>query len=88
MRLCRLAPCTFLYPLLTPNKKYCDENTKAEPAFMYVLHAFYDIDVLEEDAILEWAQALQGSEGPEKRFVQQVTNEICAVNSLSFLFPT
>jgi len=55
---------------------------------MYVLHAFYDMDVLEEDAILEWAQALQSSEGPEKRFVQQVTNEICAVMPLSFLFPT
>jgi len=57
--------------LILALQKYCDDNTKAEPAFMYVLHALYDIDVIDEDAIFEWAKTQVATEGPEKRFVQQ-----------------
>jgi len=52
-------------------QKYYEEHPKVEHAFQYVLHALYDIEIIEEDAIWRWKEHQQKVEGPESRFLQQ-----------------
>lgn len=53
-------------------QEYCEDEGKAlAPAFQYVLHALYDKDVLEEEAILRWADEQQHASEAEKQLVRQ-----------------
>ncbi len=62
-------------------------------AFMQGLHALYDIEIVSEEAIFAWEEALSQSDRPERRFLQQArilfsfcnTNAAAALQCLFFL---
>ncbi len=54
-------------------QKYFEEHRVVDGAFMQGLHALYDIEIVSEEAIFAWEEALRQSDRPERRFLQQVS---------------
>ncbi|CAN4108654.1 unnamed protein product [Withania somnifera] len=58
-------------------EEMCLESTKEYcPLFERILDHLYDQDIIQEEAVLEWASEKEGAEEPDKIFVKQSENFI------------
>ncbi|MCD7469040.1 hypothetical protein HAX54_007659 [Datura stramonium] len=53
-------------------EEMCLESTREySPLFVQILHHLYDQDIIQEEAILDWASEKEGAEESDKVFVKQ-----------------
>ncbi|KAL7142068.1 hypothetical protein ABFS83_08G097800 [Erythranthe nasuta] len=64
-------------------EEMCLDSTEYSTLFVEILHLLYDKDVLQEDAILNWASEKEEAEDSDKLFVKQAEKFIQWLNEAS-----
>ncbi|KAL3516208.1 hypothetical protein ACH5RR_023110, partial [Cinchona calisaya] len=65
-------------------EEMCFESTKEySKVFVQILHLLYDKDIIQEEAILNWASEKEGADENDKLFVNQAENLIKWLNEAS-----
>ncbi|KAK9066479.1 hypothetical protein SSX86_013801 [Deinandra increscens subsp. villosa] len=65
-------------------EEICVEDGKEfAPLFVQILHLLYDIDIIQEEAILNWANEKEGADEADKVFVKQAEKFIQWLNEAS-----
>ncbi len=58
--------------LLWTLQEYCEkDHVRFMPIFQFIVHAFYDLDLLDEDSIWAWEKEQKQLQGDDRRFLVQ-----------------
>lgn len=58
--------------LINALQKYFEEHGVVESAFVHALHSLYDVEIVSEEAVFAWEEALRASDRPDRRFLHNV----------------